>query len=74
MNYFFYFWGLKLYYTSIFGRKRKKYTKKLLSKLKKLFSSPYFVDGDLLDALTGDDGHLDVIKVHDHDDNLSTEL
>ena len=33
-----------------------------------------FVDGDLLDALTGGDGHLDVIKVHDHDDNLSTEL
>ncbi len=32
------------------------------------------MDGDLLDALTGGDGHLDVIKVHDHDDNLSTEL
>ena len=32
------------------------------------------MDGDLLDAPTGGDGHLDVIKVHDHDDNLSTEL
>ena len=32
------------------------------------------MDGDLLDALTGGDGHLDVIKVHDHVDNLSTEL
>ncbi len=32
------------------------------------------MDGDLLDALTGGDGHLDVIKVHDHDDNLSTKL
>ncbi len=32
------------------------------------------MDGALLDALTGGDGHLDVIKVHDHDDNLSTEL
>ncbi len=32
------------------------------------------MDGDLLDDLTGGDGHLDVIKVHDHDDNLSTEL
>ncbi len=32
------------------------------------------MDGDLLDALTGGDGHLDVIKLHDHDDNLSTEL
>ena len=32
------------------------------------------MDGDLLDAHTGGDGHQDVIKVHDHDDNLSTEL
>ena len=32
------------------------------------------MDGDLLDALTGGDGHLDVIKVHGHDDNLSIEL
>ncbi len=47
--------------------------KKLLSKLQNLFASPDFVDGDLLDALTGDDGHLDLIKVHVHDDNLSIE-
>ena len=32
------------------------------------------MDGDLLDALTGGDDHLDVIKVHGHDDNLSIEL
>ena len=32
------------------------------------------MDGDLLDALTGDGGYLDVIKVHDHDDNLSILL
>ena len=32
------------------------------------------MDGDLLDATTDGDGHLDVIKVHDHNDNLSTEL
>ena len=32
------------------------------------------MDGDLLDALTVGDGHLDVIKVHNHHDNLSTEL
>ncbi len=30
--------------------------------------------GDLLDGLTGGDGHLDVIKVHDHDDKFSIEL
>ena len=29
----------------------------------------YFGDGDLLDGLTGGDGHLDLIKVHVHDDN-----
>ena len=34
----------------------------------------YFIDGDLLDALTGDEDHLDVIIVHGHDDNLSIEL
>ncbi len=28
-----------------------------------------FGDGDLLDGLTGGDGHLDLIKVHVHDDN-----
>ena len=27
-----------------------------------------------VDALTGDDGHLDVIKVHGHDDNSSIKL
>ena len=32
------------------------------------------MDGDSLDALTGGDDHLDVIKVHGHDDNLSIEL
>ena len=32
------------------------------------------MDGDPLDALTGGDDHLDVIKVHGHDDNLSIEL
>ena len=41
---------------------------------KNSFSSPDFVDGDHLNALTGGDGHQDVIKVNDHDDNLSTEL
>ncbi len=33
-----------------------------------------FVEGDLLDDLTGGDGHLDLIKVHVHDDNLSITL
>ena len=42
--------------------------------LKIWFSSLYFVVGDLLDALTGGDGHLDVMKVHVHEDNLSIEL
>ena len=32
------------------------------------------MDGDHLNALTGGDGHQDVIKVNDHDDNLSTKL
>ena len=32
------------------------------------------MDGDLLDSLTGGDGHLDLIKVHVHDDNLSITL
>ncbi len=32
------------------------------------------MDGDLLDAPTGGDDHLDVIKVHDHDNNLSIEV
>ena len=38
------------------------------------FSNLDFGDGDLLDGLTGGDGHLDLIKVHVHDDNLSIEL
>ncbi len=32
------------------------------------------MDGDLLDALTGGDGHLDVIKVHAHEDSIFIEL
>ncbi len=32
------------------------------------------MDCDLLDALTGGDGHLYVIKVHGHDDISSIEL
>ncbi len=37
--------------------------------LKIWFSNLDFVNCDLLDALTGGDGYLDVIKVHGHDDN-----
>ncbi len=40
---------------------------------KNWFSNHNFGDGDLLDALTGSDGHLDFIKVHGHDDNWSIE-
>ena len=37
------------------------------------YSHPGNKNKDKLLAITGGDGHLDVIKVHDHDDNLSTE-
>ena len=37
------------------------------------YSHPGNKNKDKLLAITGGDGHLDVIKVHDHDDNLSTD-
>ena len=38
------------------------------------YSHPGNKNKDKLLAITGGDGHLDVIKVHDHDDYLSIEL
>ena len=32
------------------------------------------MDGDLIDVLTGGDGHLDIIKVLDNGDKLSIDL
>ena len=47
------------------------YTKKHLSKLKKLFSSLDFVDDIHKDPLTGGDGHLDGIKAYLYNDYFS---
>ncbi len=49
--------------------------KKFLNHVKGFIFKPwFFLYGDLKDGLTGGDGHLDITKVHEYNDNVSIEL